>query len=533
MSENRTTNEPFDVDLALDDYFDGVLDAATRERLQQWLKEGSERADIVAKRSFLHSRLSLIHNRTQSVAEEEPAAATSPAHAAESFRMRCIRFVRRKPVVSSLVAALVLAIVFESLALMRVPSGDLKVGSPLATHSIAARLARTQEAVWGRVDQQGARSPERGMDGSDRDPQSLGTNVDLFVGDRLFLKSGLAEIYFSKGAKVVLEGPAELTIHGGGFCELDVGKLTARVESESARGFIVQTPQATVTDLGTEFGVVAKTSQSTDVHVFQGTVAIAQLTPAGGRSDKLQIHTGQSAKIDSQGAVLIDTANVSRPEFALDVPLEPQRLLLTPVADTRIMAAADDSGHGLSDLLAVYSVNDNVQRTLLAFKLPERRPDLKVERARLILTRPAAGDHAHFDNAEKRPTEIYRLTTAWSEMEASWLKATAEHRWSVPGGDAVGRDGKPLTKPFATSTANPQLGEAMTWDVTDLVAGWYEAVIRTTDCSPRAIRPIDCIFTHANRQPPVRGPGWRSTWYPSTRRGRLSGTLPRTAQVHG
>ena len=82
------------------------------------------------------------------------------------------------------------------------------------------------------------------------------------------------EITYDTGAKVILQGPCtyEVESPAGGF--LSVGKLTARVEKKEERRtkneelsasrssfliphsyFAVRTPTATVTDLGTEFGV--------------------------------------------------------------------------------------------------------------------------------------------------------------------------------------------------------------------------------------------------------------------------------------
>ena len=99
------------------------------------------------------------------------------------------------------------------------------------------------------------------------------------LGDTFALASGLMEITYDTGAKVILQGPVtyEVESKDGGF--LSIGKLTARVEKtndecgmmndELRTGrngihhssfiphplFAVRTPTAIVTDLGTEFGV--------------------------------------------------------------------------------------------------------------------------------------------------------------------------------------------------------------------------------------------------------------------------------------
>jgi hypothetical protein len=146
----------------------------------------------------------------------------------------------------------------------------------------------------------------------------------------LALSSGLLEVTYNAGARVILQGPVTYEVDSavGGF--LSLGKLTARVEakgsgfrvqgSEGAKStkygvlsteedhrtasqksetisknpslqiaksatpppsqlstlnsqlFTVRTPTATVTDLGTEFGVEVRDGGATLAHVFRGAV---------------------------------------------------------------------------------------------------------------------------------------------------------------------------------------------------------------------------------------------------------------------
>ena len=61
----------------------------------------------------------------------------------------------------------------------------------------------------------------------------------------------------------------------GGY--LSVVKLTGKMENETAKGFTVRTPTATVTDLGTEFGVEVSKAGLTTSHVFRGAVKVQPL----------------------------------------------------------------------------------------------------------------------------------------------------------------------------------------------------------------------------------------------------------------
>jgi hypothetical protein len=84
------------------------------------------------------------------------------------------------------------------------------------------------------------------------------------------LKSGLAQIVFYSGARVVIEGPAELQLVSPSEASCRSGRLMAEVPPQ-ARGFRVRTPQMNVTDLGTAFGLDVR-ARRTELHVFKGSV---------------------------------------------------------------------------------------------------------------------------------------------------------------------------------------------------------------------------------------------------------------------
>ena len=98
----------------------------------------------------------------------------------------------------------------------------------------------------------------------------------------MLLASGLIEIKYNTGARVVVEGPAEFTILGKKNGYLKFGKLVARVEGRKAKGFAIDTPVGRVEDLGTEFGVEVKQDGATRVHTFEGLVVVSD--SAGGQT---------------------------------------------------------------------------------------------------------------------------------------------------------------------------------------------------------------------------------------------------------
>ena len=119
----------------------------------------------------------------------------------------------------------------------------------------------------------------------------IGNQKSLVVlGDKFSLASGLMEITYDSGAKVILQGPVTYEVDSnGGY--LAVGKLTGKLEKRGVgwgtggekrvlsssfiihpSSFVIRTPTATVTDLGTEFGVEVDGQDATKVYVFDGAV---------------------------------------------------------------------------------------------------------------------------------------------------------------------------------------------------------------------------------------------------------------------
>lgn len=120
---------------------------------------------------------------------------------------------------------------------------------------------------------------------------------------RLRLKSGLAQVVFYSGARVVIEGPAELQIMSPDEASCRLGRLTAEVPPH-ASGFRIGTPQINVTDVGTVFGLDVKDRQ-TELHVFKGQVEFQSASSS--KKQKLQEGSGVLAEISHSPRLI--TAN--------------------------------------------------------------------------------------------------------------------------------------------------------------------------------------------------------------------------------
>ena len=148
---------------------------------------------------------------------------------------------------------------------------------------------------------------------------------------KLQLDEGLAELEFAGGVTVLIQGPAEVQLQSPTCCYLQRGKLLARVPS-GAVGFTVETPQATIVDLGTEFGVETQTGDDVQVYVFRGRVEVeGKALPARAGTDgkRVRLETGQKVSVQS-GVV---TSVVS--ERTVPAPFVPLHAAQSPVAGIR------------------------------------------------------------------------------------------------------------------------------------------------------------------------------------------------------
>jgi hypothetical protein len=132
---------------------------------------------------------------------------------------------------------------------------------------------------------------------------ALACNDRVSLGQKYVLASGLLEITYQTGARVILQGPVtyEVESKNGGY--LFVGKLTGKVTTEAARGLTINTPTATITDLGTEFGVEVDSRGATSSHTFRGETEVV-VHPSNGRPEAtLRLKASQSVMIDASGKV--------------------------------------------------------------------------------------------------------------------------------------------------------------------------------------------------------------------------------------
>jgi len=155
-----------------------------------------------------------------------------------------------------------------------------------ATSKAVAMLNQTADAQWS----QGGEIPR--------------LNAPLEPG-RLRLEAGLAQVIFYSGARVVVEGPAELQLvsQNEAFCR--GGRIVVEIPAQ-ARGFRVKTPHVTLTDPGMLVGLDVK-DQETGLHVFKGNVKLTSATKPAEQT----VQEGTAALIERDRAIVSIAANPS------------------------------------------------------------------------------------------------------------------------------------------------------------------------------------------------------------------------------
>jgi hypothetical protein len=103
-----------------------------------------------------------------------------------------------------------------------------------------------------------------------------GNQQEYVAGDQVFsgrmkLESGMAELEFTSGTRMILQAPVEVNLVSVDEAYLYSGQAVVHVEGHD-KGFKVETPTATLLDLGTEFGVSVDSNGNSLLQVYDGEV---------------------------------------------------------------------------------------------------------------------------------------------------------------------------------------------------------------------------------------------------------------------
>lgn len=118
------------------------------------------------------------------------------------------------------------------------------------------------------------------------------------------LHKGVVKFESDKGVHIVLEAPAKFNFVSPDEIVLHHGRIFASVP-EQGNGFTVQTSNAKIIDLGTQFGVYADLKGETELHMFQGKTLLI----AGQRhrpKQTIEVASGRALRVDYTGHEIKD-----------------------------------------------------------------------------------------------------------------------------------------------------------------------------------------------------------------------------------
>ncbi|HVJ45415.1 MAG TPA: FecR domain-containing protein, partial [Luteolibacter sp.] len=289
----------------LGDYFDESLKGHDRVLFEEMLKTTAKARELFWEAAAHHA---LAREWALTSIGIDRAALIEGGEAAEGNivdfkpeRKSSLRFV-----VGGLAAAAALVMAFVFLNRTVAPkdvSGPAATAAETDTEASGgiAMIALSSEARWGL--QEKGRLPK-----------------DELRPGPLRLMSGTIRIDFYSGTNLWVRGPAEIDLISQNEVRLESGDLFAVVPA-AAIGFKVISGDASITDLGTQFGVRRKDGVD-EIHVFEGRVAVKD----GAASGSKVLTTGQAVRIE-QGVWNARAADVSQfpDRNAIEQKLESER----------------------------------------------------------------------------------------------------------------------------------------------------------------------------------------------------------------
>ncbi len=282
------------LDLLIADQLDGELTALQHAELEGLLRDDpaarGDYARLVAMHAMLDSELNgqlpplALGTELETVdgLADEARVTPLPRRVWETVRDA----VNNNLAVSLLVSGLFMTVFLLSLALWTVP--EWRPAASVAQQPSTEFVARITNIMRAEFDATSGGNLK---------------NRDLFDDDKIVLNSGLVVIEYDTGTRVVLEGPATYHVDGPNGGDLRRGRLVARIDTDEAKGFSVETPTALVEDFGTEFGIEVHESGTSDVVVLSGEVEVVPNGSLGLMAERVRLVKGQRAVVAPGGEI--------------------------------------------------------------------------------------------------------------------------------------------------------------------------------------------------------------------------------------
>ncbi|MEM8947343.1 MAG: hypothetical protein AAGD11_19370 [Planctomycetota bacterium] len=138
-----------------------------------------------------------------------------------------------------------------------------------------ARITSTQDCRWGELS------------------TDIGYGSTLHAGQTVQLREGLAEITFEDGATMLLESPTTVIFESGEKIAMLEGRMAAIFPPESQR-LSIHTKTLDLCNVDAEFGLLARDSGASELHVFTGSVEANFLDTSGQRREQMEVRASEA-----------------------------------------------------------------------------------------------------------------------------------------------------------------------------------------------------------------------------------------------
>jgi ferric-dicitrate binding protein FerR (iron transport regulator) len=258
----------------IDDWRDGMLSEETAAEFSQLLRESDEARRTFRAEAQMHG---LLHQAVMEKVVEE-------ASRQGTFRQG-IRVAPRKRLLAAAAALL----------LIGVTAIWLQIGSQKQKSlNCFATLVHSADCVW-----EGSTHPQTG---------------NRLAEEGLSLREGMAELKLDNGVHILIEAPTRMALVDTENSLLHAGRIVVRVPP-TAVGYAVNTPNARVVDLGTEFGVSVEPDRETVVQVFDGAVVAEMKHAAASDKRNYRIEAGETVHIDVSETIELQKVTFSPERF--------------------------------------------------------------------------------------------------------------------------------------------------------------------------------------------------------------------------
>jgi hypothetical protein len=99
----------------------------------------------------------------------------------------------------------------------------------------------------------------------------------------------------------IIQAPTQFTIESACQIYLQQGQVVVKIDKTSETPFVVRSPQASIVDYGTEFGVSVDASNNTLTHVYQGKVELRSGSNPLRFEQRMMLTETQAGQANTQG----------------------------------------------------------------------------------------------------------------------------------------------------------------------------------------------------------------------------------------